>query len=100
MNRVRQVMAGFSEKYMGVRLSITSWRHIAIAIARRHLGERSKSTFNKSKEDDEDDIDDQAVDLQAGHGTHMAGLIYTQAMFQNSNSTELIQERFREASTS
>lgn len=97
-DRVRRVMGVYSEKYMGHRLSIASWRHIAIAITRYHLGAKSNAAFGEMEEEDEDEIDDQAADLQAGHGTHVAGLVYARAMFENTNGTALMRERFREAS--
>ena len=34
---------------------------------------------------DEDSIDDDAWDLQTGHGTHIAGMIYAKELIEGSN---------------
>ena len=66
---------------MGVRLNISAWRHIAISISRRYL--QGKFVVNEAEEEvdwetfDKDNLDrDSLWDLQAGHGTHVAGMIY------------------------
>ncbi|KAG6310454.1 hypothetical protein E4U44_005501 [Claviceps purpurea] len=49
--------------------------------------------------EDEDGIDDEASDLQAGHGTHVAGMIYARELQQGLGGTAMARERFREVST-
>jgi hypothetical protein len=38
--RIRKIMQKYSEKWLGVRLNISAWRHIAIGISRRYLHRR------------------------------------------------------------
>src|SRR5450432_3275936 len=38
--RIRKIMQKHSEKWLGVRLNISAWRHIAIGISRRYLRRR------------------------------------------------------------
>lgn len=94
-DRVRRVMQGYSERYVGSQVSIAGWRHMAIAIARRFLGASAESSEGY---EDKDGIDDDPVDLQAGHGSHVAGMIYARDMFENTNGTAAMRERFRSVS--
>jgi hypothetical protein len=79
LERIRKIMQKHSKKWLGVRLNISAWRHIAISISRRYLRRRfvdeeeevDWETFN------EDNIEgDSPWDLQASYGTHVAGMIY------------------------
>lgn len=55
-----------SNKYLGVRLTVSAWRHVAIGIATRHLIRESKSWEKDDEEgddnfaegDDEDDLEE------------------------------------------
>ncbi|KAI8416225.1 hypothetical protein FOFC_02534 [Fusarium oxysporum] len=77
-------------------LNISSWRQIAVAIARRYLnGAFKESTLD---EDEDDDIEDSPVDLQAGHGTHVAGMVYAREMQQGLFSTATMRDKFRSVS--
>jgi superfamily II DNA helicase RecQ len=81
---------------LGVVLNISSWRQIAIAIARRYLnGVFKESTLD---EDEDDDLDDSPVDLQAGHGTHVAGMVYARELQQGLFSTASMRDKFRAVS--
>ncbi|EXA31534.1 hypothetical protein FOVG_17156 [Fusarium oxysporum f. sp. pisi HDV247] len=78
-------------------LNISSWRQIAIAIARRYLhGAFKESTLDGDDEDD--DLDDNPVDLQAGHGTHVAGMVYARELQQGLFSTASMRDKFRAVS--
>jgi len=46
-----------TEKHLGVRLTTSRWRHVAIGIATRHLARASK-IWEKDDEDPEDGTDD------------------------------------------
>jgi superfamily II DNA helicase RecQ len=83
---------------LGEDLNISAWRHIAIAISNRFL----RGDF---KDDNIDDIDldrfdgeDNPWDLQAGHGTHVAGMIYARLLRQDRIGTMSRQEKFRQVS--
>jgi hypothetical protein len=70
-----------SEIGLGQKLNISSYRQIAIAITRKYL---IKDPFIDDREDadgvDDDDphgpMPDSAFDLQSGHGSHVAVMIY------------------------
>jgi hypothetical protein len=61
-----------SERWMGVRVNISAWRHIAIAISRKYCREDrfEEEVKLEDGEWDEDNVDgDDIWDLQCGHGT-------------------------------
>jgi superfamily II DNA helicase RecQ len=101
--RMRKVMQKQSEKWMGVRLNISAWRHIAIAISRRYLRGRFVDDAEDEAVDhetfDEDNIEgDSPWDLQAGHGTHVAGMIYARELRLAPGETMGRQDMFRQIS--
>jgi hypothetical protein len=85
---------------MGVGLNISTWRHICIAIARKYLNEDFGTTDDNEREWDsnnEDNMEDNVLDLQTGHGTAVAGMIYDQEL-QQGTGTMAHHEMFRKAS--
>src|SRR5450432_4675332 len=99
--RIRKIMQKHSEKWLGVRLNISAWRHIAIGISRRYLRRR----FVDEEEEvdwetfDEDNIEgDSPWDVQAGHGTYVAGMIYARELRQAPGQTMGRQDMFRQVS--
>ncbi|KAH7169536.1 hypothetical protein DER46DRAFT_681397, partial [Fusarium sp. MPI-SDFR-AT-0072] len=81
-------------------LNISGWRQMAIGISNRY--------FNKvfETDDDGDELDedgnssfiDSIYDLQAGHGSHIAGLIYARLFGQGELGTIRSREKFRKIS--
>jgi hypothetical protein len=55
-----QALSRITEKHLGVRLTTSGWRHVAIGIATRHLLRASK-TWEKDNEDAEDGVDEFAT---------------------------------------
>jgi hypothetical protein len=56
--QLSQQLSQQTQKHLGVRLTVSGWRHVAIGIATRHLMRASK-TWEKDNEDDvEDGVDD------------------------------------------
>jgi RecQ family ATP-dependent DNA helicase len=100
LDRVRRVVQRHSERLMGQKINISAWRHIAIAIANRHLNKAfgQDNVDGEGGEEDEDGIEDSAWDLQAGHGTHVAGMVYARELQQGVFSTAPRRERFRAVS--
>jgi superfamily II DNA helicase RecQ len=96
-DRVRRVVQQHSERLMGQKISISMWRHIAIAIANRYLNKAfgQDDVEGERGEDDEGEVEDSAWDLQAGHGTHVAGMVYARELQQGVFSTAARRERFR-----
>ncbi|KAL8991690.1 MAG: hypothetical protein Q9169_007742, partial [Polycauliona sp. 2 TL-2023] len=100
--RMRKCMARESEIGMGVRLTIQSYREVSIAMSRRWV--RQQDAF-RMDEDDEDgdwneDDDHQIADEQAGHTSHVAGMIYARGIMERSGEVASKRQRFREASES
>lgn len=101
--RIRKIMQKQSEKWLGLKLNISAWRHIVIGIARRYL--HGKFVVDEVEEDvdwetfDEDNLEgDSPWDLQAGHGTHVAGMIYARELRQAPGQTMGRQDMFRQVS--
>ena len=88
---------------MGVKLNISSYRQIAIAMTRRYL---KGEGFMEDKEDEEGMEDgmeeggqgDSAYDLQSGHGTHVAGMIYARGILEGPGEVASIRQQYRRAS--
>lgn len=92
-DRARRIIQRHSERLMGTVLTISAWRHMAIAISRRFLNKQfDDGGFG---DEDEDGVDDSPADLQAGHGTHVAGMIYARALQQGGFGTAEKRDQFR-----
>ena len=84
-------------------LNISEYWQITITISRRYYREdrfeEEKSKLEESKDWDENNADgDNPWDLQAGHGTHIAGMIYTRELMEGDNSIISHREKFRRVS--
>ena len=88
-----------SIRWIGVKLNISSWRHIAIAISRRYCQENPFQSEDPNQgELDEHSMDDDPWDLQAGHGTHVAGMVYAWELMEGNNVVVGRREKFRHVS--
>jgi RecQ family ATP-dependent DNA helicase len=103
--RVRKIMQEASVRWMGSQsiLSISAWRQIAIAISRRFCRATRFEDEQGHLEDDEGwDEDnpggDDPWDLQAGHGTHIAGMIYARELMEGNHTIVSRREKFRRVS--
>lgn len=102
--RMRKIIQRESVAWMGVKLNISAWRQVVIAIARKYL--RDKFGFGDDEipsgdvEDFDEDNDegDSPWDLQAGHGTKVAGMIYARLLSEGRFETISQKERFRAVS--
>ena len=89
---------------IGVKLNISAWRQIAIAITRKYIREeyRFESSNEESEECEDFDEDnhqgDSAWDLQSGHGTRMAGMIYARLLFEGQFEMQSQKEKYRQVS--
>jgi superfamily II DNA or RNA helicase len=101
--RIRHLIQRESEIGLGQKLNIGSYRQIAIAITRKYL---IKDPFIDDREDedrvDDDDphgtMPDSAFDLQSGHGSHVAGMIYARWIMEAPQEVASMRERFRQVS--
>jgi superfamily II DNA helicase RecQ len=98
-DKVRRRFQQFTGRLIGSEIHIQAWRHIAIAIARKYLsgafradeGEEDDGSGHESEEDD-------ILDLQAGHSTHIAGMVYGLEIQRSDFGTATRRDQFREAS--
>jgi hypothetical protein len=105
--RVRKIMQDASVRWMGREsiLSISAWRQIAIAISRRFC-RKDQFEDDQGKLEGEDGWDedntagDDPWDLQAGHGTCIAGMIYAREMMEGNDSIISRREKLRRISQS
>ena len=97
--RLRRIIQEYSVQWLGEELNISAWRHIAIGISNRFLrGDFRDDSITDIDLDGFDDDEDNPWDLQAGHGTHVAGMIYARLLHQDRMSTMSRQEKFRQVS--
>ena len=102
--RMRKIIQQESMAWMGVKLNISMWRQVAIAIARKYL--RDQFGFESQEDniegcedfDEDNDEGDSPWDLQSGHGTRVAGMIYARLLSEGKFETKSQKERFRQVS--
>ena len=105
---MRRVIQDLAVRHLGTKLNISSWRHIAVAISRKYLrglangGDDGRpaelATYDDSETDGEDLIPNNAWDLQAGHTSFTAEMIYGREAWQGSTGLAARQEQFRQIS--
>ena len=93
----RETMLG-----LGVAINPSQYRHIAIGISRRyfdksHRFERDDDINSDSKNNI--NYEDDVIDLQAGHKSNIAGLIYGRGIMKRSGEVQSLKNKFRETST-
>lgn len=100
--RIRKILQKYSRQFIGVELNISAWRHIAIGISRRFLRGDFKDEglggMDADGFDEDNDEGDSPWDLQAGHGTHVAGMIYARELRQGRAGTISRRDQFRQVS--
>ncbi|KAL8761278.1 MAG: hypothetical protein Q9194_007711 [Teloschistes cf. exilis] len=86
------------ERALGEGLTSQSWRNISIAVSRKYL----RKGEGRFKHDEEDWVDerqeDEIDDMQAGHGTHVAGIVYARGIREQDGVVESMREKFGRAS--
>lgn len=95
--RVRRALRRHTLRWLGVPVPIMAWRHMSIAIFRKHVADRTVQQVI-----DEDDAhgygQDAAHDLQAGHGTKVAEGIYARLSGEAPGHTRARRAAFRRVS--
>jgi len=100
--RMRKITQRASMRWIGVKINISAWRNIAIAISRRFCRE-APFVIDETQPDEMDDNspegdDDSPHDLQSGHTTHIAGMIYARELVENRDAVVGRRGKFREVS--
>jgi hypothetical protein len=85
---------------MGMEIGLQAYRNLAIAISRRYL--RPKEAFRLDEDDEDDDRDEDTeamtADEQAGHTSHVAGMVYARGIMERDREMASKRERFRRLS--
>ena len=111
---MRRILEAKSNEFLGCKITVSIWRHIAIAIARRFLQNifpqrqgrgqgLGKGGSYDENEDSEDELGpdqhiDHIVDIQAGHSSYVANVIYGRDLQQSTRGLAIRDELFRQAS--
>lgn len=101
-DRARRVLQRYSAEYSGHELNISVWRHIAIGISNRYFnkvfGDGMGDGFDEGEDEGIRSLIDSIYDLQAGHGSHVGGLVYARMFGQGDLGTMRSREQFRKVS--
>lgn len=101
--RGRRILKEAAMRWMGVTdYNISVNRHFMIGASRRYCREErfkedKKSEWGEEGDEEESDADD-AWDLQAGHGSHIGGMVYARELMEGSDSIISRREKFRRVS--
>lgn len=80
-------------------MNIMAWRHISIAIFRKFVSDRAVQKI-VDEDDEKDGEEDEFFDLQAGHGSKIAGMIYGRQLNESPFHTVNKRVGFRKVSES
>jgi superfamily II DNA helicase RecQ len=97
--RMRQVLKKATMAGLGQELTIQAYRDVAIGISRRFM--RGSTMFQQEEQDGEEMGENPMVeiaDLQAGHTSHVAGMIYARGMMEGSGVVAEKRQHFRMSS--
>jgi superfamily II DNA helicase RecQ len=98
--RMRQALERVTSKGLGHALHIPAYRDVAISINRRYM--RGRTAFDKDEDgndgNDGETGEDEIGDLQAGHGSHVAGMVYARGMFEMDGAVASKRQQFRQSS--
>ena len=102
--RMRKVLKEVTAVGLGCELTIQGYREIAIAISRRFMRGKRKFQDDEGEDDaaaqfDPDSITREIADTQAGHTSHIAGLIYARLILEQSGAVAEKRDWFRASST-
>jgi len=87
-NRAKYAIQKASLQYMGVKLNIMAWRHSTKAIYRKYIDSKSAVKAFVQGDEDESNEEDEAFDIQTGHGSSIGGMIYGRLITEAAFSTE------------
>ncbi|KAA8611069.1 RecQ Superfamily II DNA helicase [Pyrenophora tritici-repentis] len=101
-DRLREALKRESRIAMGQEWTFAGYREMAIGISRRFL--RGSTAFQadegeENKEWAEEQAGDSIADEQAGHTSHVAGLVYARGIMEQSGAVADRRQQFRASST-
>ncbi|MGI4799967.1 MAG: DEAD/DEAH box helicase [Janthinobacterium lividum] len=102
--RMRNAIKQETAEGLGQQLTIQSYREIAIGISRRFM--RGPVSFEPDEDDEDGDLNEDNIgrklgaiaDKQAGHTSHVAGMIYARLLSEMSGSVAEQRKQFRQSS--
>ena len=81
-------------------MTILAWRHSSKAIYRRYINDKAVvKAVVEGDEEEEEGEEDEAFDLQTGHGSRIGGGIYGRTIDESPFSTEAQRAALRRVST-
>jgi hypothetical protein len=93
--RMREIMKNQSYRLMGIKINISTWRQLAIAISRKYCQENPFEEGTAEEEGEEDaHIEDNPWDLQTGHSSHIGGMIYARLLEEGDSSVASQRAKF------
>lgn len=100
--RFRRVLKRESRVGLGQELTIQSYREVAIGISRKFM--RGSAAFGTEEGDENEEWEEEntaaaIADEQAGHTSHIAGLIYARGIMEQAGAVADKRQRFRMSST-
>jgi superfamily II DNA helicase RecQ len=98
--RMRRALQEASMRLIGVKIHISCWRNSAIAMSRRYCREAPFPSDDPEADEAKgvEPDDDNEHDLQAGHGTHIAGMIYARELMEDRDAVVGRRGKFRKVS--
>ena len=101
-DRALRALQRYGLQLTGQRFTIAGWRQMAIGIANKYLNQAFGSGGWLDREEGEEEdgfgLVDSIMDLQAGHGSHIAGLIYARLFGQGDMGTMRSRDQFQQVS--
>jgi superfamily II DNA helicase RecQ len=99
--RLRQVLKRESKVGLGQELTVAAYREIAIGISRKFM--RGATAFGveegeENEEWNEENVAAAIADEQAGHTSHVAGLIYAREIMEQAGAVADKRQQFRRSS--
>ena len=98
-NRVRLAIRRVSLQWLGVKITILAWRHSSKAIYRRYINDKAVMKAVVEGDEEEEEREDEAFNLQIGHGSRIGGRIYGRTIDESPFSTEAQRAALRRVST-
>jgi hypothetical protein len=100
-DRMMRAMQRYGREFIGQGLNISGWRQMVIGISNKYFNKAlAPGTEEDEGEDEEGEggLVDSIYDLQAGHGSHVAGMIYAREFGQGNIGTLKQRDGFRKIS--
>ena len=100
--RMRKTLKRESRIRLGQEITIAGYREIAIGISRRFLrGSTAFSTMNDEENEawEEENAAGRIADEQAGHTSHVAGMVYARGIMEQAGVVAERRQQFRSSST-